>query len=252
MEEEDINLRSANFDGILGLGFSGQLLGRQDTTDYPYVPMHILYRPTPIFKNIVEQELVSLNVFSFYYARNESDGGEVIFGGFDPSRYTGNLSYANVIPKQSAWKVNIEGFKIGSHDVGRCNAKVVSTCSAVIDTGTTSIWIPASPGIALIVILSEAVPSLVVESFQTGRNKGFKMWVKSEDVPNLQPIHIYIAGEKFTLEPSAYLIKLKEDLYRLKLIVSELDDWTLGETFLRSMYTVFDVENMRIGFAPAI
>ena len=47
-------------------------------------------------------------------------------------------------------------------------------------------------------------------------------------------------------------IKLKEDLYRLKLIVSELDDWTLGETFLRSMYTVFDVENMRIGFAPAI
>ena len=69
MEEEDFNLRSANFDGILGLGFSGYLVGRQNISDFPYVPMRIVYRPTPIFKNIVDQELVSLNVFSFYYAR---------------------------------------------------------------------------------------------------------------------------------------------------------------------------------------
>jgi hypothetical protein len=69
MEEEDIDLQTYNFDGILGLGFSGYLVGRQNTSDHPYVPMRIIYRPTPIFKNIVDQELVSLNVFSFYYAR---------------------------------------------------------------------------------------------------------------------------------------------------------------------------------------
>jgi len=46
--------------------------------------------------------------------------------------------------------------------------------------------------------------------------------------------------------------KINDDLYRLKLVVSELDDWVLGETFLRSTYTVFDMENMRIGFAPAV
>ena len=69
MEEEDINLRSDDTDGILGLGFSGFLVGRQYISDYPYVPMDTVYRPTPVFINIVEQELVSLNVFSFYYAR---------------------------------------------------------------------------------------------------------------------------------------------------------------------------------------
>ena len=47
-------------------------------------------------------------------------------------------------------------------------------------------------------------------------------------------------------------VKADDDEYILKVIVSESEDWTLGQTFLRSMYTVFDVENMRIGFAPAV
>ena len=49
-----------------------------------------------------------------------------------------------------------------------------------------------------------------------------------------------------------FQLNLSENLYLVKLVVSELDHWIFGETFLRSMYTVFDVENMRIGFAPAV
>jgi len=45
---------------------------------------------------------------------------------------------------------------------------------------------------------------------------------------------------------------INDDLYLLRLMVSDEDHWTLGETFLSSMYTVFDVENLRIGFAPAV
>jgi len=45
----------------------------------------------------------------FIFSRGEREASEVIFGGFDPSFYTGNLSYADVIPKQSEWKVNLEG-----------------------------------------------------------------------------------------------------------------------------------------------
>jgi len=47
-------------------------------------------------------------------------------------------------------------------------------------------------------------------------------------------------------------VKIDYDLYLLQLIVSKLDYWIFGETFLRSTYTVFDMENMRIGFAPAV
>ena len=69
MEEEDIEIRSDEFDGILGLGLSSFLVGRQNISDYPYVPMSTFYHPTPLFKNIAKQELLAQNVFSFYYAR---------------------------------------------------------------------------------------------------------------------------------------------------------------------------------------
>jgi len=51
-------------------------------------------------------------------------------------------------------------FKFGSHDIGRCYDKAVSLCSALIDTSLTSIWMPVSQGIALMVILSESVSTL--------------------------------------------------------------------------------------------
>jgi len=69
MEEEDVELQSNNSDGILGLGLSGYLLGRQNTSDYPFVSMLAVYKPTPLFKNIVEQGLLSRNIFSIYYGR---------------------------------------------------------------------------------------------------------------------------------------------------------------------------------------
>jgi hypothetical protein len=49
-------------------------------------------------------------------------------------------------------------FKIGSHDVAMCDT--ASPCSALIDTGTSSIWMPFSYGIALLFILSDEVSTL--------------------------------------------------------------------------------------------
>ena len=53
-------------------------------------------------------------------------------------------------------------FKIGSHDVGRCDANAISPCSAIIDTGVTSIWMPFSHGIYLMMNLYISVSTIKI------------------------------------------------------------------------------------------
>lgn len=43
-----------------------------------------------------------------------------------------------------------------------------------------------------------------------------------------------------------------DDLYQLELGVHQEEIWILGKTFLKKVYTQFDVEYRRIGFAPAV
>jgi hypothetical protein len=66
---EEIEIKTKDVDGVLGLAISDIFVGRQNTSDYPYVPMSIIYRPQSVLKNIVKQELFSLNVFSIRYPR---------------------------------------------------------------------------------------------------------------------------------------------------------------------------------------
>lgn len=55
---------------------------------------------------MVEQGLVSEPVFSFWFNRHsdEGEGGEIVFGGMDPSHYKGNHTYVPVSQK-GYWQV---------------------------------------------------------------------------------------------------------------------------------------------------
>ena len=69
MEEEDVEKPTDNSDGVLGLGLESFLDVRQNISGYPFVPMRAIYIPTPPVINIVQQGLLSKNVFSIYYGR---------------------------------------------------------------------------------------------------------------------------------------------------------------------------------------
>ncbi|KAJ8653146.1 hypothetical protein O0I10_011195 [Lichtheimia ornata] len=138
--------------GILGLGYptltaSANKLG---TTYNPFV------------FNLVEQNLIQQHLFSVYMNSASADGwaGEVIFGGIDSSKYTGNITYIPVaqistssIPlKKRAgnnnnyyyWMVHGQGIQVSSNDNHSSAQISLSGDSAafVIDTGTTLTYFP--------------------------------------------------------------------------------------------------------------
>lgn len=116
--EGSISFLLAKFDGIFGLGFQEISVGNA----------------TPVWYNMVEQELVKEEVFSFWLNRNTSAevGGELVFGGVDEKHYKGKHTYVPLTEK-GYWQFNMGDFLINNYSTGFC----VGGCAAIVDSGTS-------------------------------------------------------------------------------------------------------------------
>lgn len=108
----------AKFDGIFGLGFQEISVGNA----------------TPVWYNMVSQELVSEQVFSFWLNRdsNAQVGGEIVFGGVDEAHFKGKHTYVPVTQK-GYWQFNMGDILIGKNSTGVCEGG----CAAIVDSGTS-------------------------------------------------------------------------------------------------------------------
>ncbi|KAH9606259.1 hypothetical protein KSS87_020094 [Heliosperma pusillum] len=111
------------FDGILGLGF-------QEIS---------VKNVTPVWYNMVEQGLVSKEVFSFWISRDpEAEiGGEIVFGGVDSKHFKGKHTYVPITTK-GYWQFEMKDFLIGNYSTGFCSGG----CAAIVDSGTSLIGGP--------------------------------------------------------------------------------------------------------------
>ncbi|THU70655.1 hypothetical protein C4D60_Mb08t27260 [Musa balbisiana] len=123
--EPSVTFLVAKFDGILGLGFKEISVGNV----------------TPVWYNIVEQGLVKEPIFSFWFNRNSEDGegGEIVFGGVDPSHYKGEHTYVPVTQK-GYWQFKMGDVMIGDQSTGYC----AGGCAAIADSGTSLLAGPTS------------------------------------------------------------------------------------------------------------
>ena len=80
---------------------------------------------------MIERGLIDDAVFSFRIGSSEDDGGEAIFGGVDPSAYTGKLDYVPV-RRKAYWEVALDKIEFGSEPLDLENT------GAAIDTGLLS------------------------------------------------------------------------------------------------------------------
>ncbi|CAD6237587.1 unnamed protein product [Miscanthus lutarioriparius] len=116
--EPSLTFMVAKFDGILGLGFKELSVGNA----------------VPVWYNMVNQGLVDDSVFSFWFNRHadEGQGGEIVFGGIDPSHHKGNHTYVPVTRK-GYWQFDMGDVLIGGKSTEFCAAG----CAAIADSGTS-------------------------------------------------------------------------------------------------------------------
>ena len=158
----------AKFSGILGLGF----------------PSMAAYDLSPVFDSMMNQKLLEKNIVSFYYSLNPLEQSEILFGEVDTSKFTGPITYVNVIQGlEYYWLIKVDDIRIGKESLGVCGQE---GCRAAVDTGTTLLTAPSSDLIKLLNAMGDDC-------------KNYR------EFPDLIFV---IDGKEFKLNPSAYVITL--------------------------------------------
>eukprot|EP01090_Pellita_catalonica_P008852 TRINITY_DN19916_c0_g1_i1.p1 TRINITY_DN19916_c0_g1~~TRINITY_DN19916_c0_g1_i1.p1 ORF type:complete len:385 (+),score=56.81 TRINITY_DN19916_c0_g1_i1:142-1296(+) len=201
-------------DGILGLGF----------TDIAADGV------TPIFMDMVKQNLVPEPIFSVYLdSKNGDENSAIVFGATDQRYYTGSFHYVDLL-LDSYWMIWFEDFYVGGKDQDFC---IFLDCIAIVDTGTSVL---VGPKADILTITSQ----ITVDP-------------NCSNIKSLPNIDIKIGGKMMTLTPEIYVIQEQTSVgmqCALGIDSAEgLPFWIFGDTFIRQFYTVFDVGQSRVGFA---
>uniref|UniRef100_A0A8C3T0F4 pepsin A n=1 Tax=Chelydra serpentina TaxID=8475 RepID=A0A8C3T0F4_CHESE len=203
----------APFDGILGLAF----------------PSIASSGATPVFDNMMNEGLVSQDLFSVYLSSDEQSGSFVMFGGIDSSYYSGSLNWIP-LSSETYWEITMDSITIDGETIACSNS-----CQAIIDTGTSLLAGP-STGISNI------------DSY-IGASDGT---ISCSDMSSLPNIIFTINGIEFPVPASAYIIdsgSCTSGFESIDVSTSSGELWILGDVFIRQYYVVFDRANNQVGLA---
>ncbi|XP_066192009.1 cathepsin E [Sylvia atricapilla] len=217
----------AEFDGILGLAY----------------PSLAVDGVTPVFDNMMAQNLVELPIFSVYMSSNPDSpqGGELLFGGFDTSRFSGTLNWVPVT-QQGYWQIQLDNVQLGG-TVAFC----ADGCQAIVDTGTSLIAGPTKD----IKKLQNLIGAVSVDG---------EYAVECSNLDAMPDLTFTINGLPYTLSAQAYTLVESGDGITFCISGFQGNDvppptgplWILGDVFIRQFYSVFDRGNNLVGLAPAV
>lgn len=203
------------FDGILGVSMS------RGATDN--------------FLNVIHaSKTLKSTIFSVSLSRN-SDGpntGEVTFGGIDTAKYTGDVSYTPVSASAGGdWAIPLDDMAYDGKKAG------ITGRLAYIDTGTSYMFGPPED----VALLHNLIPGA-----KSGDGFSYTVPCDSDKV-----LTVIFSGVAYALSPKDWMSPpagetCTSNFYGQAVVQ---DAWLLGDSFLKNVYTVFDVDQNRIGLA---
>lgn len=201
------------FDGILGLA-----MGKGSTDNFMAV--------------MSTDKKIEANLFAVSLSRHTevTNAGSITFGAIDSTKYLGDIVYTAVgADRKGYWAIPMDDM---GYDGGQAG---VHGRFAYIDTGTSFAFGPESD----VAALHKLIPGATTKDNVT----------YSVPCDTDKDITVTFSGVSYTIPPRDWLtgrVNCTSNFYGHEVMK---DSWLLGDVFLKNVYSVFDADNTRIGFA---
>jgi len=209
-----VSFLAAKFDGILGMGFRSISVS------------HVI----TVFEALYEQQQISEAAFSFYLSKTAgSETSRLVLGGINSDYYTGPMRFYPLI-SETYWVIAMDEFKV--------NGTSIKAAKGIMDTGTSLIV-----GSKSIIDQINALIGTVDSS--------------CKGIESLPDVTVTIGGDDYVLSPQDYVLQAGLAGYTQCLsgfMAMDLpwpDTVILGDVFLKTYYTLFDMTHKKIGLAKA-
>lgn len=201
--------------GIIGIGFEGS----EGSRDGPYPNLPAALK---------EQGLIFTVSYSIFLDEIDANSGLVLFGAVDTSLFHGKLTV--IEPFKDGVPFSVNGY----------------SSNATLDSGTSLVYLPQD-------ILEGVIDSSFKNEVVFDQSSSLYCRQKGQDLPEgnvtftFNDVDIVMGKDELWLQNG--------DVWCLGFLASKnihLDNWSmLGDYFLRSAYVVLDLEDDKMGIAPA-
>ncbi|CAN6625226.1 hypothetical protein TRVA0_010S01288 [Trichomonascus vanleenenianus] len=190
-------------------------------------------------QNLKDQGHIYHNAYSMYLDNLKAATGRILFGGVDRAKYTGDLLTVPFV-HEDAFMIESTGITLGGKEISSSLIRVL------VDSGTTFTYLPSD-------IVKQAA-----EQFNATFNDMMQLYFISEKNDNLPDFEfdfhgakIVIPGSEMVVDTDKIIVGKSPAQYVLGIIPTTEEPNILGDTFMRSAYLVFDLENKELSLAQS-
>jgi Eukaryotic aspartyl protease len=236
--------------GIMGIGYSaGESIVALD--------------PNAVYPNVIDelvlQGVISSRAYSLYLNDLDADSGNILFGGLDTNKYSGDLIALPVQPDAdsgslTSFTVAFTGLSImdgaGTNQLTRENIAV----PAILDSGTTNTYFPDDLANAILEGLGVTTDESFGNVVRCSLARQPATFIFAFGGPGGPTINVSLA--QFVtplLTPDGRTPTFNDgaEACSFGIYGAGNDPILFGDTFLRSAYVVYDLDNNEIGLAQA-
>jgi len=213
-EESDEPFSLVPFDGIFGLSLP-------QMSEAPHFN---------VFDCMIRDKVLKSNMFAVFFGAEDAEPSEITFGKYKKSRMASPLFWVPV-SNPGYWQVEMQDITIHNARQNFCNGN----CQVAVDTGTSLM----------------AGPTDIVN----GLTERLNVASNCSNYKKLPDLGFVVGNHILNLKPEDYVDK-SEDGCSVALMTLDIPPpkgplFIFGDPFLRKYYTVYDRQELRVGFALA-